>query len=70
MTAAQATAKIFITAFTSLSKGQKEAIIKKLLNDKHFIQDLLDAAIVEQRIKEPSRSLNEYLAYRRRKQIK
>ena len=67
MTALEARAEIFITAFRSLSKGEKEAVIKKLLNDKHFMQDLMDAAIIQERIKESSRPLKKYLASRKSK---
>lgn len=62
MTVTQATAAVFLTAFRALSKKEKNAIIEKLLNDKEFMEDLIDIAIIEQRRKEPSRSLDEYLS--------
>ncbi|MCL5062263.1 MAG: hypothetical protein M1443_03515, partial [Nitrospirae bacterium] len=57
----------FWTAFRALPKKQREAVIEKLLKDKEFMEDLIDIVIIEQRRKEPSRSLDEYLAERKRK---
>jgi len=42
-------------------------VVEKMLNDKEFVEDLIDIVIIEQRRKEPSRSLDEYLADRKRK---
>lgn len=67
MTTTTATAEIFWTAFRALSKKEKEAFMKKLLTDRELQEDLIDIAIIEQRRKEPSRSLNEYIADRARK---
>lgn len=67
MTTTEATAEIFWTAFRSLSRKEKEAIVEKLLHDKEFMEDLIDIATFEQRKKEPSRPLDEYLADRRKK---
>jgi hypothetical protein len=67
MTTADATAEVFWTAFRSLPKRGREAVIEKLLQDKEFKEDLIDIALLEQRRKEPSRSLDEYLADRRKK---
>lgn len=67
MTTTEATAEIFWTAFRSLSRKEKEAIVEKLLHDKEFMEDLIDIVILEQRKKEPSRPLDEYLADRRKK---
>jgi len=64
---AQATAEVFWTAFRALRKKEKQAVIEKLLGDKEFMEDLIDLAIIEQRRKEPSRSLDDYLADRTRK---
>jgi len=67
MTTAEATSEVFWTAFRALPKKQREAVIEKLLKDKEFMEDLIDIVIIEQRRKEPSRSLDEYLAERKRK---
>ena len=67
MTAAAATAEVFWTAFRSLPRAERRAVIEKLLTDRRFREDLIDAAIVEQRRKEPARPLREYLAVRPRR---
>ena len=67
MTNVEATSEVFWTAFRALPKRQRVAVIDKLLKDKEFTEDLIDIVIIEQRSKEPSRSLDEYLADRKRK---
>lgn len=67
MSSPQPTAEVFWTAFSALSKKEKQAVLDRLLNDKQFIEDLIDTVIIEQRRKEPSRSLDAYLADRKRK---
>ena len=66
MTITEATSEVFWTAFRALPKRQREAVIGKMLKDKEFREDLMDTVILEQRRKEPSRSLDEYLARRRK----
>ena len=66
MTITEATSEVFWTAFRALPKRQREAVIGKMLRDKEFREDLIDTVILEQRRKEPSRSLDEYLARRRK----
>jgi len=67
MTAVEATSEVFWIAFRALPKKEREAVVEKILKDKEFMEDLIDIVIIEQRRKEPSRSLDEYLAERRRK---
>lgn len=67
MTITEATSEVFWTAFRALPKRQREAVIGKMLKHKEFREDLIDTVILEQRRKEPSRSLDEYLAGKRRK---
>lgn len=69
MSIIQATAEIFWTAFRALPKKKREAVVERLLQDKEFKKDLIDLTILEQRRKEPSRSLDEYLANKRKKKI-
>jgi hypothetical protein len=45
----------------------REAVVDKMLGDKEFREDLMDAAIIGQRRKEPSRPLEEYLSDRRKR---
>jgi hypothetical protein len=37
-----------------------------MFSDKEILEDLIDTVIIEQRRKEPSRNLDEYLAHRRK----
>lgn len=67
MTTVEATSAVFWTAFRALRKKEREAVIEKMLRDREFVEDLIDIVIIEQRLKEPSRSLDEYLAERRKK---
>jgi hypothetical protein len=67
MTTIDATSEVFMTAFRALPKKAREAVVDKMLNDKEFREDLMDAAIIEQRRKEASRPLEQYLAERKRK---
>ncbi|OGP94632.1 MAG: hypothetical protein A2Z19_05395 [Deltaproteobacteria bacterium RBG_16_54_18] len=66
MSSIEATSEVFVTAFRALPKKVREAVVKKMLSDKEFMEDLLDTAIIEQRRKERSRDLDEYLAERRK----
>ena len=45
----------------------REAVVDKMRGDKEFREDLMDAAIIGQRRKEPSRPLEEYLSDRRKR---
>ncbi len=67
MTGVEATSEVFWTAFRALPKKAREAVVERMLGDKEFMEDLLDMVIIEQRRKEPSRDLDEYLAERRKK---
>jgi hypothetical protein len=67
MSTIEATSEVFMTAFRALPKKAREAVLGKMLNDKEFIEDLIDTVIIEQRRKEPSRSLDEYLSDRKKK---
>lgn len=66
MTASEATAEVFWTAFRALPKKEREAVVAKLLRDKEFIEDLMDIVILEERRREPSGSLDEYLSHKRK----
>ncbi len=67
MTTIDATSEVFMTAFRALPKKAREAVVDKMLGDKEFREDLMDAAIIEQRRNEPSRALEDYLTDRRKK---
>jgi hypothetical protein len=66
MGAAQAKAEVFWMALKSLPKKEGESVVGKLLQDKEFMEDLIDIAVIRQRRKEPSRPLEDYLAERKR----
>jgi hypothetical protein len=67
MTTIEATSEVFLTAFRALPKKTREAVVGKMLNDKEFLEDLIDTVIIEQRRKEPSRDLEEYLTAKKKK---
>ncbi len=62
MIAEEARAEVFWLAFKGLPRKEQHLIVQKLLQDREFVEDLLDIAIIEQRQSEPSRPLEEYLA--------
>jgi len=64
MTQPQATAEVFYTAFQALKKSEREAFIKKLLEDEKLAEDLRYAAVIKKRETEPTISLDDYLAKR------
>ena len=67
MTTIDATSEVFMTAFRALPKKAREAVVGKMLGDREFREDLVDIAIIEQRRREPSRPLEEYLSGRQKK---
>lgn len=67
MATTEATPEAFWTAFRALSKKDRAVVMERLLADSEFREDLIDLAILKQRAKEPSRSIEEYLAQRLRK---
>ena len=66
MTSTEATSEVFLTAFRALKKRERKAVLEKLLKDKQLVGDLMDLVVLKQRRKEPSRSLDAYLAERKR----
>jgi len=53
----EARAEVFWLAFKGLPRKEQHLIVQKLLQDREFVEDLLDIALIEQRRSEPSRSL-------------
>jgi len=53
-------------AFKGLPRSERERVVKRLLDDKEFMHDLMDIAVIRQRHKERSRPLKDYLADRRK----
>ncbi|MBM4284994.1 MAG: hypothetical protein FJ128_07070 [Deltaproteobacteria bacterium] len=58
----EAKAEVFWLAFKGLPKKEQHLIVQRLLEDREFMEDLLDVALMEQRSDEPSRPLTDYLA--------
>ena len=56
-----ATAESFWNAFQSLSARDRQAVLRRMLDDKALRHDLQDLATIARRRKEPSRPLREYL---------
>lgn len=44
MTAADATAEIFVTAFEALPRPQREAVLRRLLEDPKLQEDIIDVS--------------------------
>ena len=63
----QTSAKDFLTAFKSLPKAERDAVLLGIAGDRALRRDLLDLATFAERKREPSRPLRDYLAERRRK---
>jgi len=62
MTASQATAEVFWAAFMAMSKDERRAFLERLIADPALREDLLDAALIEERKDEPTRPVEEVLA--------
>jgi hypothetical protein len=63
VTIKEATADVFYTAFKSLNRKQKDALLAKMLKDPEFKEDLVDLALIEHARKESGEDvpLEEYL---------
>ena len=62
MTAYQATAKIFLTAFMALPRKAQNAILFPLVHDPEIREDIIDLAIAEKRVREKARPLGDFLS--------
>ena len=67
MTATQATAEVFWTAFQALKKNERAAVVQKLMQDERTFEDLRYAMIIDDRKSEPTISLRNYLTKREKK---
>lgn len=70
MTTAQATAEVFWTAFMALNAVERKAFLERLIANPRIREDLLDAAIIEERRGEPTRPLNEVFAIKPGKTVR
>jgi len=67
MAQARATAEVFWTAFLAMKTGERRAFIERLLGNPQLREDLLDAALIEERKDESTRPLQDVLAEAERK---
>jgi hypothetical protein len=67
MTSTQATAEVFWTAFLAMSPKERQAFLERLIADRGLREDLLDAAVIEERRGEPTRPLEQVLSSPRTK---
>jgi hypothetical protein len=56
----EALAEVFLTAFRSLPKADRETVLRGLVKDKNLRRDLMDLSTIEERKNEPSRPFREY----------
>ena len=54
MTTTEATAEVFYTAFKALPSRERESVIKRMMDDRLFREDIADILIAIQREKERS----------------
>lgn len=66
MDQAQATAEVFWAAFQGMEPTERELFIGKLMKDEKLAEDLRYASMIEERKNEPTISLDDYLAGRRK----
>ena len=61
MSAAQATAEIFVTAFKSLKRPERAAVFERMLTDEDISEDLADTLALEARRHQPRQSFRQTL---------
>ena len=59
MSATEATAEIFVTAFKSLKPRQREAVLARMLEDKQLSADIADTLTLESRRSHPRQSFRQ-----------
>lgn len=71
MTAQQATAEVFLTAFKALSRQEQEVILSRVAEDRklrRLLEDITDRLVIQEERGKPSRPLREYIKERERKE--
>ena len=61
MSAAEATAEVFLTAFKSLKPRQREAVLERMLADEDISADIADTLTLESRRHQPRQSFRHAL---------
>jgi hypothetical protein len=59
ISAAEATAEIFVTAFKSLKRRQREAVLERMLADAELSEDMADTLALGARRREPRHSFRQ-----------
>ncbi|PKN68858.1 MAG: hypothetical protein CVU54_13375 [Deltaproteobacteria bacterium HGW-Deltaproteobacteria-12] len=67
ISADEAIAEVYWTAFQALPKREREAIINRFLESSQLMEDVMDLSIIKERRNESSRSLKAYISERKRK---
>ncbi len=61
MSATEATAEVFVTAFKSLKPRQREAVLEKMLSDTALAEDIADTLALEARRHQPRQPFRQVL---------
>jgi DNA-directed RNA polymerase specialized sigma24 family protein len=61
MSATEATAEVFVTAFKSLKPRQREAVLERMLEDESISADIADTLALESRRHQPRRPFRQVL---------
>ena len=59
MSATEATAEVFVTAFKALKRREREAVLEKLVADVRLAEDLADTLALEARRHQPHQPLRD-----------
>jgi hypothetical protein len=62
----EAAAEVFWSAFRSLPREGRQAVVARLMQEPQFREDLIDLSILRERRDEPVRSLASYAARRKK----
>jgi hypothetical protein len=61
MSATEATAEVFVTAFKALKRREREAVLERLVSDSKLAEDLADTLALEARRHQPRQPLRDAL---------
>ncbi len=61
MSSAEATAEVFVTAFKSLKRREREAVLIRMFADKELSEDFADTLVLESRRHQPHQSFRRTL---------
>ena len=61
MSASEATAEVFVTAFKTLRPRQREAVLTRMLADEELSEDIADTLALEARRHQPRQSFRQAL---------